>query len=273
MRFSRSRLAVASLVCLAGACIISPITWAASPAADLLIVNGRIYTQNPKQTWVEAIAIRDGKIEALGSTEQLQSRRGANTQLLDLGGKMAMPGINEAHSHPVWGGLKHLFQCNFPFTVTPDILADTLKACVARSETLWIQGGQWDSDFFKTHKIDSPRKWLDAVSGDKALVLTDDTGHNAWANILLADAVNLSKVKNMLAVFARDSDCSGNMGIQAFLFVQVVVRPYNSLAGVGIFQTRNPKLVGLPDGIPRCFQILIIRPVRHKRADVAIGLD
>lgn len=116
-----------------------PIILAASPAADLLVVNGRIYTQNPEQAWVEAIAIRDGKIEAVGSTEQLQSRREDKTQLIDLGGKMAMPGINEAHSHPVWGGLKHLFQCNFPFTVTPDVLANTLKACVARNETLWIQ--------------------------------------------------------------------------------------------------------------------------------------
>ncbi|MCX5463053.1 amidohydrolase [Alcaligenes parafaecalis] len=182
MYFPRLRAAMTPLMCLAGLCAVSPIAFAAPPAADLLIVNGRIYTQSPAHAWVEALAIRDGKIEALGSTEQLQARRGEQTKLIDLGGKMAMPGINEAHSHPVWGGLKHLFQCNFPFTVTPDVLADTLKACVARSETLWIQGGQWDSDFFKTHKIDSPRQWLDAVSGDKAIVLTDDTGHNAWVN-------------------------------------------------------------------------------------------
>ena len=182
MRFTRSRLAMASLACLAGFSSVGSLAMAASPAADLLLVNGRIYTQNPDQAWVEAIAIRDGKIEALGSTEELQARQDGKTRLIDLGGKMVMPGINEAHSHPVWGGLKHLFQCNFPFTVTPDVLAETLKACVARSETLWIQGGQWDSDFFKTHKIASPRQWLDAVSGDKAIVLTDDTGHNAWVN-------------------------------------------------------------------------------------------
>lgn len=200
MPFSRSRLAVASLACLAGISTISPIILAASPAADLLVVNGRIYTQNPEQAWVEAIAIRDGKIEAVGSTEQLQSRREDKTQLIDLGGKMAMPGINEAHSHPVWGGLKHLFQCNFPFTVTPDVLANTLKACVARNETLWIQGGQWDSDFFKTHKIASPRAWLDAVSGDKAIVLTDDTGHNAWVN---------SKALGLLQIDANFTPPSG----------------------------------------------------------------
>ena len=182
MRFTLSRLAIASITGMAVLGAGSSLALAASPAADLLLVNGRIYTQNPNQAWVEAIAIRDGKIAALGNTADLQVARGDHTQVIDLGGKMAMPGINEAHSHPVWGGLKHLFQCNFPFTVSPDVLAETLKACVARSETLWIQGGQWDSDFFKTHNIKSPRQWLDAVSGDKAIVLTDDTGHNAWVN-------------------------------------------------------------------------------------------
>lgn len=53
---------------------------------------------------------------------------------------------------------------------------------MARDDTAWIRGGQWDSSFFKTHNIESPRRWLDAVSGDKAITLTDDTGHNAWVN-------------------------------------------------------------------------------------------
>jgi len=52
----------------------------------------------------------------------------------------------------------------------------------AQPESEWIQGGQWTSDFFVNHSLESPRKWLDKVSGDKAVILTDDTGHNHWAN-------------------------------------------------------------------------------------------
>ncbi|CAK7076228.1 MAG: N-substituted formamide deformylase [Kerstersia gyiorum] len=180
MIFHRPALALALA---AGLSVLSTPTLAASGNnADMLLHNGRIYTENPQQPWVEAIAIKDGNILALGKDVDLLPLRSAQTEVVDLQGKMAMPGIVEAHSHPVWGGLKQLFQCNFPFTVTPEALADIIQAYVARDDTAWIRGGQWDSSFFKTHNIESPRRWLDAVSGDKAITLTDDTGHNAWVN-------------------------------------------------------------------------------------------
>lgn len=140
MIFHRPALALALA---AGLSVLSTPTLAASGNnADMLLHNGRIYTENPQQPWVEAIAIKDGNILALGQDADLLALRSAQTEVVDLQGKMAMPGIVKAHSHPVWGGLKQLFQCNFPFTVTPEALADIIQACVARDDTAWIRGGQ-----------------------------------------------------------------------------------------------------------------------------------
>ncbi len=156
---------------------------AAEEAADLLLLNGSVYTVNSAQPWAESVAIRAGIIIAVGSTEEMTAYRDASTKVVELAGKLLMPGINDAHVHPAWGGVKDLFQCNFPFSATPDEIAVKIAECVAaQPESEWIQGGQWTSDFFVNHSLESPRKWLDKVSGDKAVILTDDTGHNHWAN-------------------------------------------------------------------------------------------
>jgi predicted amidohydrolase YtcJ len=151
--------------------------------ADLLLLDGRVYTLTADQPWAEAIAVRDGKILATGSGEEINSYRGEQTRVIDLDGKMVMPGIIDAHVHPAWGGIKEVFQCNFPFTATPDDIAGIISKCVAeQTDSQWIIGGQWTSDFFVANPMPSPRLWLDKVSGDKAVILTDDSGHNHWAN-------------------------------------------------------------------------------------------
>ncbi|NVK44221.1 MAG: amidohydrolase [Oceanospirillaceae bacterium] len=151
-------------------------------AAELLLVNGRIYTEDAARPWVEAVAVRDGLIQAVGDDAALAAYRGKQTRVIDLGGKMAMPGLIDAHVHPIWGALKNLFQCKFAFTATPDEVAEAIESCAKKTDSDWVRGGQWNSDFFKSYGIASPRAWLDQVSGTKAVVLTDDTGHNIWAN-------------------------------------------------------------------------------------------
>ncbi|MCB1728941.1 MAG: amidohydrolase [Halieaceae bacterium] len=151
--------------------------------ADLLLLNGRVYTVTADQPWVEAMAVKDGKILATGSGADLGNYRGGQTQVIDLDGKMVMPGIIDAHLHPAWGGIKDVFQCNFAFTATPEEIAAIISQCVAaQTDSQWIIGGQWTSNFFVENPMPSPRQWLDKVSGDKAVILTDDSGHNHWAN-------------------------------------------------------------------------------------------
>lgn len=172
-----------------------------SAAADLVLHGGKIYTLNPAQPWAEALAVKDGIILATGSSEDIAAYQRDDTQLIDLQGKMVMPGIIDAHLHPVSGGIKDLFECNFPFTASPDEIARAVGECVqAQPDSDWIIGGQWTSNFFIDYPMDSPRRWLDKVSMDKAVVLTDDSGHNHWAN---------SRALQLMGITAESSDPAG----------------------------------------------------------------
>lgn len=151
--------------------------------ADTVLTNGRIYTVDAARPWAEAVAIRDGKYVYVGDAAGSSAHVGGSTNVVDLQGEMVMPGINETHSHSWQGGRKELYECNFPFTATPEEIAMIVAGCVAsNTESDWITGGQWTSDFFTNNDIGSPRKWLDAISGDKAMYFQDDATHNAWVN-------------------------------------------------------------------------------------------
>tara|TARA_R110001592_G_scaffold363372_1_gene685955 strand:- start:57792 stop:59555 length:1764 start_codon:yes stop_codon:yes gene_type:complete len=152
-------------------------------AADTVVTNARIYTADTSQPWAEAAAISEGKYVYVGSAAGASTYINPNTRVIDLDGKMLMPGINDVHSHPWQGGLKLLYHCNFPFTATPDEVAVQLRQCIARNtEVAWIEGGQWTSNFFQNYEITSPRAWLDSISPDVAIFLHDDATHNAWVN-------------------------------------------------------------------------------------------
>lgn len=150
-------------------------------AADLVLHNGDIYTVTAGSA--EAVAVSGGKIVFVGDNETAKSYIGPGTEVRDLDNQFLMPGIVDAHVHPLAGALKELFQCNYPFSATPDEIVATLTDCVAqRPNSEWIVGGQWDSGLFERFTIESPRSVLDAVSGDAAVFFSDDSGHNGWAN-------------------------------------------------------------------------------------------
>jgi hypothetical protein len=151
--------------------------------ADLVVTNGRIFTVDAAQPWVEAVAISDGKYVYVGRSSGVDAYTGSNTEIVDLNGMMAMPGINDTHAHSWQGGHKELYECNFPFTATPAEIIAIVNECIeSNPDAEWITGGQWTSDFFVINDIGSPREWLDAISEGKAIYFEDDATHNAWVN-------------------------------------------------------------------------------------------
>lgn len=163
--------------------------------ADLVIVNAKIVTSSTLQPAAQAIAIRDGKIVAIGTNEEISASFGDATKRIDAGGNTVMPGINDGHSHPVLGGSKLLYECNFPFDATVKKILATVSDCVGAmsDDLMWLNGGQWTSNFFVDNDIESPRALLDGVSGDKAVVLIDDSGHNAWVNSKALEVLNIDE--------------------------------------------------------------------------------
>jgi len=151
--------------------------------ADLVLRGGAIHTVSTAQPRAESIAVTGGEIVFVGGNELVEAYIAPTTEVVELDGRLVMPGLIDAHLHPIRGALKELYQCNFPFTATPSDIQTAIERCVKEMpDSEWIIGGQWSSDFFDRFDIESPRKFLDAVSGDKAVVLGDDATHNDWVN-------------------------------------------------------------------------------------------
>src|SRR5262245_8913621 len=68
-------------------------------AADLLLLNGRVLTMDAKQTVAQAVAVRDGKIVAVGASRDVEPLAGAGTSVIDLDGRTAIPGLTDCHVH------------------------------------------------------------------------------------------------------------------------------------------------------------------------------
>ena len=158
-------------------------TAGAATAADLVLTHGRIYTMDSEHPWAQAVAVTGDTIAYVGGESGARRYIGTHTRVVDLHGQFAMPGLVDAHVHPVMGGLKVLYECNFAFTATPEQIAQRLRSCVAQAPPgSWIRGGQWDSGFFENHPLASPRGFLDEITADHPVMLIDDSEHNGWVN-------------------------------------------------------------------------------------------
>jgi predicted amidohydrolase YtcJ len=170
----------------AAALLSSLAAYAAAPAAgpaDLVLVNGAVYTQDAAQPWAEAVAVRGGRYAAVGSSAAIRALAGRHTRVIDLHGRMLMPGLVDAHVHAVEGANEDLYACIFPATATPEQIRSKLADCHRKAAPgEWLQGGSWDSEFFTHQQIASPRQWLDDIVGDRPVILRDDSHHNIWAN-------------------------------------------------------------------------------------------
>ena len=181
--------------------------------ADTVISNAKFYTVNHRMPWADAVAIADGRYIYVGDAQRVAQFVGPDTDIIDLQGRMAMPGINDTHAHSWQGGTKSLYECNFGFSATPAEIAAIVQSCVAATESgTWITGGQWTSTFFDDHDIGSPREWLDQYSGDKAIYFEDDATHNAWVNSKALQLAGISRETENPdgGEFVRDADGNPN---------------------------------------------------------------
>jgi predicted amidohydrolase YtcJ len=221
---------ILSVICLLVLAACGDNSETQSQPADTVLINGRIYTVNSDQPWADSVAIRDGLYAYVGAAAGVEIYIGEGTQVIDLQGKMAMPGINETHSHSWQGGRKELYECNFPFSATPEEIAVIVTGCVeSNPDSEWITGGQWTSDFFINNDIGSPREWLDAVSGDLAIYFEDDATHNAWVN---------SKALQIAGIVRETADPPGG----------TFVRDENGLPNGIVLETAKPVIESfIPD--------------------------
>ncbi|MBS0580680.1 MAG: amidohydrolase [Proteobacteria bacterium] len=149
---------------------------APSPAADLVLTNGRVRTPSG---WAEALAVRSGVIVAVGSAQSMVPLQGAATRVLDLRGATVLPGLHDVHVHPMYAGITEL-QCRIAQGSTLAQTQARVRECAQRAAAgEWVLGGQWDAPALGA----SPhRAALDKVSQSHPVFLEDTSGHSAWVN-------------------------------------------------------------------------------------------
>ncbi len=92
--------------------------------ADLILINGRIATQDERRSVAQACAIKDGRFIAVGTDKEVLAHKGASTQVIDVGGRTVIPGLNDSHMHPIRGGLNYNMELRWDGVPS---LADALR--------------------------------------------------------------------------------------------------------------------------------------------------
>src|SRR5262245_28816566 len=116
---------------------------AAAPPADLILVGGRIYTLDAQKPWAQALAVRGDRILAVGSDREIRTLAGPRTRVLDLRGRFALPGFNDAHVHIESTGAL-LVGTNLLDVHEPNAFVERVRAAAARlPRGSWITRGDW----------------------------------------------------------------------------------------------------------------------------------
>jgi predicted amidohydrolase YtcJ len=148
--------------------------------AELILERGAVYTLNKAQPWAEAAAVAGGKIVFVGSNSDVKKYRGKATKILDLAGKMVLPGFQDSHVHLISGGME-LEQCNLNDLQTKaEILAKIRDYAAQNPEKSWIVGGGWPLPVFPGGN--PTKEELDALVPDRPALLSAADGHSAWVN-------------------------------------------------------------------------------------------
>ena len=158
--------------------------------ADLVFNNGKIVTVDSRFSIAQAVAVKDGRIVAVGDNEDINSLAGKRTRIINLKGATILPGINDSHCHiSDWALTRPPLQLEIRYPVVKSI-KDIVKMVADKASTLkpgeWIIGEGWDEGYLEECLADPDRKPcmedLDRVAPDNPVVLTEYSGHRSWSN-------------------------------------------------------------------------------------------
>jgi predicted amidohydrolase YtcJ len=175
------------LICLLGSKLVAQ----SKPTADLIITNAKVWTVDKAHPTARAVAVLGDRIVAVGSNADVNVWRGHDTKVIDAGGKLVLPGFNDAHVHFVSGGLQlESAQLN-DATSKQEFVRRIAAQAKKTPKGEWIQGGDWDET--KWSPLSLPTKELiDPVTPDNPVFVSRYDGHSALAN---SAALRLAGIK------------------------------------------------------------------------------
>jgi predicted amidohydrolase YtcJ len=172
---------------IAGLCAVLAVAALPGTAfgSDILLVQGHIYTGNPKAPWAQALAITGTRIDAVGTDEEILARRDTKTNVIDLQGRTVIPGISDSHTDLWFGAMAlHGFNLSNPqSSITPnneDVLIEKIKEYAGSHPKDKILFGRAD---FATQLPGAPtHELLDRAVSDRPVVIHHTSEHAMWVN-------------------------------------------------------------------------------------------
>jgi len=160
--------------------------------ADMILLHGRVYTLNAKHSWAQAIAIRDGKIVAVGSDKEISRFRATATKVFDAKRRLVLPGITDCHVHFLDGSFS-LQRINLEDTKNLDEALRRLKEYAdAHPKDPWVLGRGWSYPLFPPNGLPD-KKFLNAIIPDRPVYIEGFDGHTWWANSKALEAAHITK--------------------------------------------------------------------------------
>jgi predicted amidohydrolase YtcJ len=166
---------------LACAFSLHAATSVALPPADLVFINGAVYTVDAARSWATALAVSGDRITYVGTDAGTREVVGPHTRVIDLSHRMLLPGFQDSHVHPSDSpnpantlDLHGLLQ-------REQVFERIRQFARAHPERPWMVGQGWDEAAFLPSGQPT-RQMLDAVVPDRPAFLLDNSGHEAWAN-------------------------------------------------------------------------------------------
>ncbi len=150
-------------------------------AADLIFTGGVVYTVDAARSWAGAVAVRNGTIAAVGTDADVLELKGPTTEIVELDGRMLLPGFQDAHVHPAFAA-RNLLQLNLDHLSTRAQYLDAIaEYATAHPNLPWITGGGWAITAFPPDGIPTKAD-LDAVVPGRPVFLMNTDVHSGWVN-------------------------------------------------------------------------------------------
>jgi predicted amidohydrolase YtcJ len=148
--------------------------------ADLVLTGGVVYTVDARRSRHEALAVKDGRIVALGSAAEAAEWIGPRTRTVDLGGRLVLPGFCDAHLHPSFATFE-LFEVKLAdCRSVPECLDRLARFAAEHPELPAIRGGGWYPTTVPMEQMTAAA--IDRVVPDRPVCLHDDNVHAQWVN-------------------------------------------------------------------------------------------
>jgi len=159
---------------------------------DLVLVNGKVWTGEPARPWAEGVAVRDGKIFAVGTAAEMRGLARSTAKLVDLGGGLVLPGFIDSHTHFLAGGFALKSVQLRDAKSREDFVARIAAKAREAGPGRWILNGDWDHQQFQP--VELPRRdWIDAVTPDNPVCVNRLDGHMILANSRALELAGVTK--------------------------------------------------------------------------------